>query len=99
MASAIGPGDWIECINSDRADSHRLGRIFQCERVWEAAQCGRRHGACGGVSLVGDPEPHPFGWALCCWRPVYRPRSSLIEALKAPVTRTPQVVKPIREDA
>lgn len=94
MASAIGPGDWIECVRTKLPDSPNRGRIFRCEEIvfgYGCKDCGKE---CGGLVLFGVRSDHPTGsYSACGFRPIYRPKADLIEALKAPVTRTPQVVR------
>jgi hypothetical protein len=93
MAAPIGPGDWVECVDvSPRYQPgygwcpapdqlvlrsiYRVARVF-CEPVW-------------GVDSVvleglGAHETRADGayWAGR-FRPIYRPKSELIDTLKQP---------------
>lgn len=95
MAAPIGPGDWVECVD-DRGDGgialHDggflvLGRIYQIDELM-AAQTTLA-GLVPAVRLVGQPFLHARSWrrrayALSRFRPIYRPKSDLIESLKQP---------------
>jgi hypothetical protein len=93
--SAIGPGDWLECVDavSDLGGSlfdggflvH--GRIYQVEEVTEARITSGV--MVPSVRLVGQPDLHGRSgrrgsYAVSRFRPVYRPNSDFIEALKQP---------------
>lgn len=105
MAAPIGPGDWVEAFQSRSGGNavpgskfgFRLGGIYRVsELVWEArCSCGDGH---AGLNFHNMPQ-HPNGFAGCQFRPIYRPRADFIEALKAPVTRTPRPAKKSREAA
>lgn len=96
--SAIGPGDFVECFKTEFPSSPRLGKIFQCAAVKATPRCADSHGKCGAIWLVGDNTPAE-GWALCCFRPIYRPKQSLIEDLSRPVDPASIPAEPQREDA
>lgn len=97
MAADIGKGDWMECASlAPRGEGVRghgfvIGRIYQVSVVHPY----------GGLDFVGAMRaPSGFGWKRSRFRPIYRPKADLIESLRAPVTRTPKVVREIsREDA
>lgn len=103
MASAIGPGDWVECVDASPCPRYgdpglRLGALYQVARTER-----RRDEITGyegdGVLLSGYRHPSRGVEKKSDWlgasrfRPIYRPKADLIESLKAPVTRTPQVVR------
>lgn len=83
----VGPGDWVECINTrDYADMIRVGQIFLVEEVGEA-----RVPTC--LALRGLRSRRGHKWARAdSFRPIYRPRTSFLESLKAPPQR-------VKEDA
>lgn len=89
MAAPIGPGDWVELIGPKGVTSwvcpDFVGGGLYCveELVWTApcSKCGSSEHA--GLHLVGKARAK-HGWAGCIFRPIYRPKSEIIEALKAP---------------
>lgn len=88
--SAIGVGDWVECIRVLRrppseSAGYGLGELCRVEEVggegsgaWINCEGKKTPAECG---LVGR------GWAADCFRPIYTPKQSIIEALKAPPQR------------
>ena len=88
--SAIGPGDWVECIRTGdgRADhpgrGFTLGKLY-CVREVSAKNypcpCGR---TCGGLRFTNMKDPAIGWWSACAFRPIYRPKADFIEALKRP---------------
>lgn len=110
MSADIGPGDWVECvddhphINSSVSPDYRLqkGRLYRIADVRPAGAHPKPRTvySADAVRLEGDPLPEPYAWRIARFKPVYRPRADLIESLRAPVTRTPKVVREnSREDA
>lgn len=93
MSAPIGPGDWVECVESRQGTLLlRVGAIYQIEAVrnfeWSCDGC--EPGECDqcGVRCVGLDSSRPGysgGW-ICSrrFRPVYRPKSEIIQALKQP---------------
>lgn len=84
MSNAIGPGDWVECVRAEDPDGRYLGKVFRCLKVVPSQDCELNHGPCAGLTIEGMPITL-HGWAMCCFRPIYRPKASLIERLKQPV--------------
>lgn len=84
MAAPIGPGDWVECVDTrGDGDIVPLGSIHLVEDV---AAVGRI------PCLILKGIVHPSGKRKVradCFRPVYRPRADLIERLKAPPVVAP----------
>lgn len=85
--TAIGPGDWVECVKeASEIPGMMRGRIYCVGRLrTDAEACW----ACGdpapGVLLAGFDFD---GWAACSGcevRPVYRADEKLIEGLKQPI--------------
>jgi hypothetical protein len=91
----IGAGDWVECVsfqgimvcgNSEsNAPSLIVGRIYQVEEVFPPSRFADGE---SGISVqeVKDIDENGNRWAFCleCFRPIYRPKSSLIESIKTP---------------
>lgn len=100
MASAIGPGDWVE--RSTPSLTLTVGSIWQVAAIGyhtgDRPHCSRcAPGPTPWVRLVGEPpHPDPRPFCACGFRPIYRPKQSIIEALKAPPK---QARKPARENA
>lgn len=88
MSAAIEPGMWVECIRSGTQPetAHvRVGAILCVEDVdppRPGAECNHCDGTCVGLRLVGVRAP--FWLSGCCYRPIYRPRSDLIQSLLQP---------------
>jgi len=82
MTSAIGPGDWVECIDvSWRPLAHYppsqliVGAVYQVEDVDRDAHDP-------GIWLVGITSPHCTGtFSTSHFKPIYRPKAKLIEDL------------------
>lgn len=90
----IGKGDWVEALrNGAMLETKHIcaGSIWLVEAVeaGEAGDCVCCSNACPGLTLRGIDAPYPISG--CCFRPIYRPRDSLIEALKAPPKRVKEV--------
>lgn len=93
--SAIGPGDWVECLHNGTYTRFRAGALYCVSEVMPGPDCGcevcgQRH---GGIRLHGMPLPHDYPerrlrarnwWPACRFRPIYRPKASIIEQLKQP---------------
>lgn len=98
MAEPIGVGDFVECISAD-SEPLLIGAVYV---VAEAHEPSGPCTLCGdaispAVVICGVPMDPGIGYcATCEVRPVYRPKASLIQALKAPPKRAP---KRQREDA
>lgn len=98
MSAAIGPGDWVERVRG--GNGLNAGSMWRVEDIdaaggWCVA-CGPSAGSIG-LLLHGIRHPSHKPWCSCGFRPIYRPKSEIIEALKAPVTRTPRPAKKSRE--
>ena len=96
--SAIGPGDWVECVDmvSDFSGGCEVwlddalpieGQIYQVSDAW-IDDDGY------SVILVGwEREKARLDWGRRCgfaierFRPIYRPKADLIESLKTPAKR------------
>lgn len=94
MSADIGPGDWVEAVGMNPALSRgrriagvfTLGALYQVEesRVFEPT------GELGVIIRDMPRSTHVTGmWNALCFRPIYRPRESLIRDL----------LEPIKEDA
>lgn len=89
--SAIGPGDWVECVDAKPCarwgdPGLRKGGLYQVEAV--SIRCDEVSGyKAAAVRLAGYVHPTVEGvrWlGLDRFRPIYRPNVDLIQSLKAP---------------
>lgn len=84
MSGAIGPGDWVECV--DASPNRRIGRsvlahkaLYQVERAGFVTNLP-------ALWLVGLRSLGTTGaFDARRFRPIYRPKADLIETLKQPV--------------
>lgn len=73
--SAIGPGDWLECINDNVIPELAplvLGALY-CVEALEEAEAGTECVGCGSgdyVDLVGMPKHPAAVYCLCAFRPI-----------------------------
>lgn len=92
MAAPIGPGDWVECVDSAGTEVWRwpltVGRIY---RVLELLTGDGVPDALQLVEIGWAEDGEYCGFAVERFRPIYRPKSSIIEQLKQPVS------EPVRE--
>lgn len=87
MSAPIGPGDWVECVKCSphgHMRGLRLGGVYRvCEIIHGPRSCdgcGTNHEGLALDGLFANP-----GWAICAFRPIYRPRADLIQRLLSPV--------------
>lgn len=92
MSEPIGPGDWVECVSSglsSKGDRVEAGRIYRVTafKSWGArcANCGCANGHTG---LVVETDKNG-GWCPKRFRPIYRPKASLIQSLLKPIEADP----------
>lgn len=92
--SAIGPGDFVECVSRSANFPDRLadGAIYSVRAVVP----GPFKNSDFGVHLREVDNANPNGWSNHLFRPVYRPKQELIQSLKAPPINAPARVS---EDA
>lgn len=90
----IGPGDWVECV-----DGSRVSRCPDCDWLPESWPVeGLVYRVVDvGVNLFGeswvelaefreiDPSGLVVAWDVDRFRPIYRPKESLIQTLLEPV--------------
>lgn len=80
--SDIGVGDWVECVAaiSKRPHALTIGRLYQVTRVYPGpfSRCEF------GVEVSGASSVSESGFSCNNFRPIYRPKQAIIEALKAP---------------
>ena len=96
--SAIGPGDWVECIVP--GCSVPMGTIWLVAAIGQAPRpvsCGT-HGVdgCDGVwlALKGLATlPGHYGQCAACYRPIHRPKAEFLEQLLAPTPSEPAPAK------
>lgn len=83
MAGAIGPGDWverIECGPFARSIGCAVGDVHKVLSVALGGPCPCGRGCVFGLNLSGL-DNGLFGWCPRCFRPIYRPKSELLESL------------------
>jgi hypothetical protein len=93
LAAPIGPGDWVECVKTMGHPAVTLHALYLVEALadWYGLPC---------LILAGVVNEHGHRRVRAdCFRPIYRPKSEIIEALKTPVTRTPRPAKKHWEEA
>jgi hypothetical protein len=87
----IGKGDWVECVGHWPHIGLSLGSIWLCEGILDLGAGADDCYACGDRSptliLRGLPCPELGGWCHCGFTLIYRPKASIIEALKIPPER------------
>lgn len=87
--SAIGPGDWVECVDCIPSDKptakFALGSIYQVEDCVFVPGIKQPHGL---IIKEMPRSSHPTGaYCATAFRPIYRPKAGLIESLKTPAKR------------
>ncbi len=91
MSEAIGPGDWVECI-FDGEDIPK-GTVLFCLDVITVPGSGCDNDPyCVAPGLVLKDAPHPDEdayWCGCGFRPIYRPKASIIQSLLQPAPTEP----------
>lgn len=98
---AIEPGLWMEALK-DELPYYAKGSIWRVARVWPQGpdeECSASEDCRGaGIIFVGMRMPAGANGACSCgFRPIYRPKSEIIEALTQPA---PDAVRElITEDA
>jgi hypothetical protein len=93
MSADIGKGDFVEVIAAP-GGTLPVGTVVRVEGVRHSSQFRclnpdgsifHDRGTCFGVRIEGGPNPADGRfWAGCCFRPIYRPRTSFIEGLLQP---------------
>ena len=87
--SAIGPGDYVECINADPmtmvggCERLTIGNIYRVLTVFD-------WWGDSSVELESPKSDHVTGgFRLTHFRPIYRPKQSIIKQLKRPAPKAP----------
>lgn len=84
--TAIGPGDFVECVSAVNTCHLPNGYAHGC--VYVVEECFREFGwdalNCVGMARPADIGSDQRGWPIEAFRPIYRPRADLIETLLAP---------------
>lgn len=104
--SAIEPGDWVEFIGRDETlkQAHRVEGQLAVGQIYRVRALMRGYDRNAntwmeGLQLFGVYAYHENGvegaWHPSLFRPIYRPKSSLIQTLKQPA---PDAVRKL-EDA
>lgn len=95
--SAIGKGDWVECVSYDGGHPHparmvgtlTVGGIYRVRKVVRGRDSVRGVPA-DGIQVDGVYAYHANGvegaWHPDRFRPIYRPRADLIESLLQPLS-------------
>lgn len=92
--SAIGVGDWVECVDATDCQNLAVGVRYQVERIFTARLSWYGdHRLRDGIDLVGVPRDEPD----CCYdlvrfRPISAPKSELLQSLLR------KAKEPIKED-
>lgn len=83
MSAPIGPGDWVECVESGKfaCDEVVAGRVYEVAAAGEG-RCSRSD--CNGVWVRLTNDRVSGDWCGVRFRPIYRPKQELIESLKQP---------------
>jgi hypothetical protein len=97
MSAPIGPGDWLECIKAVGDEAHLIivGEFYCVERLDSEllGPCGECGAVGTGFHLAGIKLRWEQGaFCTCSFRPVGGPEVDVVEVLKAPPVRTPEVV-------
>jgi len=95
--SAIGPGDWVECVDNScgQLEAWSAGERLEKGAVYQIGDCWvDTHTLKEVVSIVGRErvagsrrKGRRLGYSINRFRPIYRPKADLIESLKAPPVR------------
>ena len=90
---AIGPGDWVECVDNAPRPGHLYKGCLVLGGVYQVHSIIPRHLVTTGeeaLMLVGHVGKNTRGNWDCytCdrFRPIYRPKQSIINALKQPIS-------------
>lgn len=88
MSEPIGPGDWVEVVQSTDRDHIQLplGSLWRVSAMesTDVPGCSENPECLAPIiDLVGQPICDDIGFCACGFRPIYRPSSFLIESLKA----------------
>lgn len=78
----IAPGDWVEAIRTNTAtigpeDSIIAGHIYKVLAVDDSvdtSECADCSNCVTVLALVESPFNMDFGWCICNFRPIYRPK-------------------------
>lgn len=85
--TAIGPGDWVECIRVSEPSPDYPDPGFSLGSIYVVSESGM---FCNCPWILCDRMPRPpapyVGWNALAFRPIYRPKSSLIEGLETPIS-------------
>lgn len=82
--SAIGPGDYAEYI-ADDSDHFSKGDIVRVRAfALDCLPCVSCGDDAPGIELDGVWDPYAAFCGACELRPIYRPKSEVIESLKQP---------------
>lgn len=96
--TAIGPGDWVECVDNAPRSFNVNKRQIEALKFLKLGKIYvvRGFAPFAGILLAeikaGD-EDFGFGWAEERFRPIYRPKADLIERLMQPVPDEPVKAK------
>lgn len=90
--SAIGKGDWFQCIRTDTAEgdpySVFAGSTYYCEALIHGAAHGGPCPFCGGSPRIGlvlsGVTPRGQGWCPCNFRPMGGGGAAVVEKAREP---------------
>lgn len=89
--SAIGKGDWVECVDASPSvvtgESILVaGAIYRVSAIVGPDAYGAMGLQLVGVALTANQRLWGLGWLIDRFRPIYRPSADFIEKLKQPVS-------------
>lgn len=103
MAAPIGPGDWVEFVGAPTGyvpvgggPSYKIGALYLVTEVGRRCRDGAGK-VWPSLRVAGkathDAEGFSRSVPTAAFRPIYRPKSSLIESLKQPAPSVPELVE------
>jgi len=95
MNQPIGPGDWVECVQTSTEKPLGQQTGFRLGGLYLVDEGGVTFGH-AWLNCAGMARPNCGfwrGWNAKSFRPIYRPKADFIESLKAPATTTRQPVE------
>jgi hypothetical protein len=82
VMDAIGPGDFVECIDADECAPNTLiaGSLYHVDGIKADSPCSP---ICDGTVLhLGELSDRRAWFCAMRFKPIYKPRTSVIASLK-----------------